>query len=164
MYFSGSFLAGISQLKVNNRNTRIKCEIFSKVNNEDTRTTPIFVNIEILKFLRKTRSIHVPVCELTRTEWVKAIFQTAYFQKEIALRCHLYLFKVTHLKYSPRNTYVPRIIYQLLFCTKGNEISVLIFFYPTLLMHNVPKWSYSLQKSCSKYCKIFIVYLNILGL
>ena len=31
------------------------------------------------------------------------------------------------------------------------------------LMHNVPKWSDTLQKSCSKCCKIFRVYLTILG-
>ena len=31
------------------------------------------------------------------------------------------------------------------------------------LMHNVPKWSDILLKSCSKYCKILKVCLNILG-
>ena len=30
------------------------------------------------------------------------------------------------------------------------------------LMHNVPKWSDTLQKSCSKCCKIFKVRLTIL--
>ena len=31
------------------------------------------------------------------------------------------------------------------------------------LMHNVPKWSDKLKKSCSKYCKIFEVSLTIFG-
>ena len=31
------------------------------------------------------------------------------------------------------------------------------------LMHNVPKWSDTLLKSCSIYCKIFKVCLTILG-
>ena len=31
------------------------------------------------------------------------------------------------------------------------------------LMHNVPKWSDTLQKSCSKCCKLFKVCLTILG-
>ena len=30
-------------------------------------------------------------------------------------------------------------------------------------MHNVPNWSGTLKKSCSKYCKIFKVCLKILG-
>ena len=31
------------------------------------------------------------------------------------------------------------------------------------LMHNVPKWSDTLEKSCGKCCKIFKVCLTILG-
>ena len=31
------------------------------------------------------------------------------------------------------------------------------------LMHNVPKWSDTLYKSCSIFCKIFKVCLTILG-
>ena len=30
-------------------------------------------------------------------------------------------------------------------------------------VHNVPKWLNTLQKSCNKCCKIFKVYLTILG-
>ena len=36
----GSKLAGIYMLKVNYRNTRTRCKMF-KVNNKDTKTTPI---------------------------------------------------------------------------------------------------------------------------
>ena len=31
------------------------------------------------------------------------------------------------------------------------------------LLHNVPTWSDTLPKSCSKSCKTFAVYLTILG-
>ena len=49
--------AGIYLFKVNNRNTRTRCEITFKVNNKDTRTKPtlnIFISHLVLVFLLLT--------------------------------------------------------------------------------------------------------------
>ena len=43
------------------------------------------------------------------------------------------------------------------------EVDIFFEYFFNPLMHNVPKWLDTLQKSCSKCCKIFKVYLTILG-
>ena len=54
---SNVYPAGIYLLKVNNRNSRTKCEICSKVNNKDTRTTPIVVLVPLLLILNKFHTL-----------------------------------------------------------------------------------------------------------